>query len=250
MTKYLDKDLWNKHIEKPDWYLRLENEFKRVEKITQNLTDKESEDLKENIYSYIEEKLNSDSIALNKNGPDWDDERKPIDTIVIHHTSHNKPLTLSRLNTKHMLRLYMPFFQNPNDENKDIKGNAISSGHFMHRKQVFYGYHWLVRMDGSIERLLKDTYIGWHAGNWDTNTRSIAICLDGNFENSSPESSVIQAVADLINKNYSSITPEGILGHREVYEKTVCPGNEFIDGWKPKLLGLIKNNSPKPNISL
>lgn len=169
---------------------------------------------KKEIYSYIERDLENGSIQLNKNYHDWDDERKPIDTIVIHHTSNDKSLTLSRLNAKHMFRLYRPFFTNPNEDNKAIKGEAISSGHFTNGVQIFYGYHWLVRLDGTPERLLTDNYVGWHAGNWDINTKS--------------------------KDNYKNVPIENILGHNEVNKNTVCPGNGFIDGWKLTLMNLIK----------
>jgi len=242
MAKYLNKNLWDQHIFKEDWYLKLEDEFKNFEKIKENLSEKDEEDLKEELYSYIENKLGDGTIPLSEAGPDWDDERKPIDTIIIHHTSHDKPLTLSRLNTKHLLRLYMPFFQNPNDENKAIKGNAISSGHFVRGKQVFYGYHWFVRLDGSTERLLKDEYIGWHAGNWDINTRSIAICIDGNFENNAPNIEILRSIANLIKNNYKNINATNIMGHNEVNKNTICPGNKFLSEWRKTLLKLVNNN--------
>lgn len=240
MSKYFDEGIWDTCISKFDWYLKLASEFELLEKLKQNLSEQEIEVLKEDIYSYIEGKLENEIIPINVNGPNWDAERKTIDTIIIHHTSHDKPLTLTRLNTMHLLRLYMPFFKNPSEENKFIKGRAISSGHYMQKKQVFYGYHWLVRLDGSIERLLKDEYIGWHAGNWDINTRSIAICIDGNFEKGSPKVKVIQSIANLINENYPKVETEKILGHREITKKTVCPGKEFLSVWKPILINLIK----------
>lgn len=231
----------DQQIDKDDWYLRLAEEFKLLEQLKQKLSKEDLEKLREHVYSYVEDKIENNIIHLNTHGPDWDKERNKIDTIIIHHTAYEKPITLSRLNTMHLLRLYVPFFQNPNEENKQIKGQAISSGHFMNKKQVFYGYHWFVKRDGSIDKLLEDKYIGWHAGNWDVNTKSIAICLDSNLENSSPQFTVTQSLANLINMNYPQIEIANILGHREVNDKTVCPGNEFLTGWKKNLIKLINN---------
>jgi|GEM_PF-2098109 len=52
---------------------------------------------------------------------------------------------------------------------------------------VFCAYHWLVYMDGTMERLLQDNEVGWHAGKWDVNCKSVAICLDDDFENLAPQ---------------------------------------------------------------
>jgi hypothetical protein len=238
--RYINDELWKKEISQKDWYLRLDPEFKRLENIQKDLSKEDEEELKEELYSYIERDLENGSIQLNQNYHDWDDERKPIDTIVIHHTSNDRSLTLSRLNAKHMHRLYRPFFTNPNEDNKAIKGEAISSGHFTNGAQVFYGYHWLVRLDGSQEKLLADNYVGWHAGNWDINTRSVAICIDGNFETSSPDIKVLKSISQLIKDNYKKVPIENIFGHNEVNKNTVCPGNGFIDGWKSTLINLIK----------
>jgi len=242
MMKYINDELWKKQISQKDWYLRLDPEFKRLENIQKDLSKEDEEELKEEIYSSIERDLGNGSIQPNKKYHDWDDERKTIDTIVIHHTSNDKSLTLSRLNAKHMFRLYRPFFTNPNEDNKAIKGEAISSGHFTNGVQIFYGYHWLVRLDGTPERLLTDNYVGWHAGNWDINTRSVAICIDGNFETSSPDIKVLKSISQLIKDNYKNVPIENILGHNEVNKNTVCPGNGFIGGWKLTLINLIKKN--------
>ena len=110
---------------------------------------------------------------------DFDGDRKDIDTVIIHHT-HNKPgITKERLSVMELLRLYAPYFSNPTYEfDKVIKDKPIYSGHFRDNKQVFYPYHWIIRTDGRVERLLLDKEIGWHCGNWDINCRSVAIVFD------------------------------------------------------------------------
>lgn len=84
----------------------------------------------------------------------------------------------------------------------------------------------------------KDDYIGWHAGNWDVSTRSVAICIDGNFESNTPDSVVLKSIAGLINNKYKNVN--SILGHNEVNKNTICPGNKFLEEWKSTLIKLIR----------
>jgi N-acetyl-anhydromuramyl-L-alanine amidase AmpD len=101
---------------------------------------------------------------------------------------------------------------------------------------VFWGYHWLMRKDGSFENLLPDNQIGWHAGNWDINKRSIGICLDNDYENKDPKDETLQKLADFIKDNYPN---KVTIGHCEARRGTICPGKNFLDGWKKNLLSYI-----------
>jgi len=105
--------------------------------------------------------------------------------------------------------------------------------------------HWFVRHDGTAERLLNDNEIGWQAGNWNINCRSVAICFDGDYENTRPSDIELSAAANIIKDHYPQIARERILGHREVNQKTTCPSNLFLSdtthrGWKDDLLALLK----------
>src|ERR1035437_8609641 len=87
---------------------------------------------------------------------------------------------------------------------------------------------------------LYDSEIGWHAGIWDINRRSIAIALDNDYENSKPPDLVLRAVAALIVYRYGQIPIIRVLGHREVNQKTTCPSDLFLSGpagsgWKNDL---------------
>jgi N-acetyl-anhydromuramyl-L-alanine amidase AmpD len=168
----------------------------------------------------------------------WDSERQPIDTIVFHHTSLPTGVTLEELSALQRERLYVPFYQALQKE------GLVYSGHVQNGSEVFYAYHWLVRADGKTERLLHDTEIGWHAGNWETNRRSIGICFDGNYEDSQPSTAALKSAAAIIKNNYFSVPKERIIGHCEVKEGTVCPSGVFLSqgdtqGWKEKLLTLL-----------
>jgi N-acetyl-anhydromuramyl-L-alanine amidase AmpD len=144
------------------------------------------------------------------------------------------------MNAVQLLNVYVPYFMNPTvEEEKHLKHQPIWSNHIVEGKQVFYAYHWFVRMDGSVERLLTDDQIGWHAGNWDINCRSVAICLDNDYSNQDPSPVVLRAAAKIIKEHYSGVQADRVLGHREVNDKTTCPGGNFLGGWKQQLIGLI-----------
>lgn len=87
---------------------------------------------------------------------------------------------------------------------------------------------------------MSDSEIGWHAGNWDINCRSIAIALDNDYEKGRPSELVLRAVAALIVSRYGHVPIARVFGHREVNAKTSCPSELFLsepagNGWKDDL---------------
>ncbi len=241
MSKYFNEQEWLEATQHNDWYLRISDDYNRLMKQADESSKEISEEIKEGIYQFFENHLEKGDIALGKEGPNWDEERKPINTIVIHHTKNPPGITWQRLSAMQLIRLYATYYASPYyEKEKHIKGEAIFSNHFKNSHQVFYAYHWLVRMDGNTERLLNDNEIGWQAGNWEVNCRSVAICLDNDFENSSPSDSVILSVAKLIKEKYPQVKLENIVGHREVNLKSTCPGNEFLTDWKLKIINALK----------
>jgi hypothetical protein len=237
-------EYWEELIKKPTWYLELVPEFKKW----QSLHDKDEdlyEKTKEEVYDFFEKHLIKYDIALAENGEDFDKDRKEIDTAIIHHTSNPSGMTKNRLSAIELVRLYAPYYFKPYTKGEDsLRGQPIWSNHLRNGKLVFWPYHWLIREDGSSERLLLDNEIGWHAGNWDVNTRSVGICLDGDYENGRPSDLMLNSLAKLIKENYPKILKEKVLGHSEVNEKTVCPSKIFLStegkkGWKEDLLKLL-----------
>lgn len=243
MAQFIDEQFWQQALREPDWYLKLEDDFRRLEK----LADKariEGKDpmtvktIKREAYALIERNLKEGTIPLAESGEDFDQERRPIDTIVIHHTKNPSGMTLDRLNAMHLLRLYAAYYGV--DEN--LRGQPIYSNHFRDGRQVFYGYHWLVRQDGHCERLLEDEQIGWHSGCWHVNTRSIAIAIDDDLTDSQPDHKVLSAIATLIKANYAGVPPHLVIGHCEVLANSKVidnPGKLFLSYWKQKLLDLL-----------
>ena len=136
----------------------------------------------------------------------------------------------------HLMRLYAPRYALPQRVDAHKQGEPIYSHHFRaDGGQVFYAYHWLIRTDGSTERLLNDQEIGWQAGNWEENCRSVGICLDGDFSHSTPNAYMLEAVGTLLKTSYPQIYSGRIFGHCEVNPKTQCPGDRFLEGWKKTL---------------
>ena len=241
MPKYFNEQKWTEAIKHDDWYLRLSDDYKLLTKQDEESSKEIHDETKEEIYQFFENHFEKGDIALGKEGPNLDEERKKIDTIVIHHTKNPPGVTWQRLSVMQLIRLYATYYASPYyEKEKHIKGQAIFSNHFKNSHQVFYAYHWLVRMNGGTERLLNDNEIGWQAGNWEVNCRSIAICLDNDFENSSPSDLVLLSVTKLIKEKYPQVSLEKIIGHREVNPKTTCPGNEFLTDWKLKIINALK----------
>jgi hypothetical protein len=197
------------------------------------------------MYDFFEQHLVRGEIALGRTLWNLDADRKQIDTVVIHHTSNPPGLRPSRLSAIELLRLYGPYFANPTDENdKHLKGKPVFSGHQRNGKQVFWPYHWIVRRGGRTERLLNDSEIGWQAGNWDINCRSVAIVLDNDYEHCRPPHAELQGIAMLIDKYYRQVPLTRVVGHREVVSSTNCPSDLFLSrpngrGWKESVLDLI-----------
>ncbi|HEX4104474.1 MAG TPA: peptidoglycan recognition family protein, partial [Candidatus Paceibacterota bacterium] len=197
---------WERLLDKPDWYLTIVPEVEEIRKCFADKSKMEQDAVKKELYDFFELHLENGVIALGKNPPNTDVERKPIDTIVIHHTSNPPGMSKDRLSSIELIRLYAPYFYEPkSDADKNMKGRPIYSGHARDGKQVFWPYHWFIRKNGEAERLLKDNEIGWHAGNWDINCRSVAVCFDGDYENSRPSDVELEAATRLIRGQYPNV---------------------------------------------
>jgi len=235
---------WEEVIKRPDWYKFIYKKLLELQELKLKELDVYEQN-KEKIYDFFEKHLEIGDIFLGKTGKNWDKERKPIDTIVIHHTSNKPGLSKERLSAIELFRLYMLAYANPKDKNDiEVVDQPIYSGHFRNGKQIFFVYHWLIRKDGTVEQLLFDDEIGWQSGDGDINCRSVAIVLDNDLENSKPSGKEMEAVAKIIKTKYPKIDKSRIFGHREINLKTTCPSNLFLStptfrGWKEDLLSII-----------
>lgn len=233
-----DREYWESQLKSPDWYIKTKKDLNELifPIIHKN---PEIKAFRHKVYELVEELLEKDQIPLAKEGPNFDIDRKPIDTIIIHHTEEEPEIRLSKLSAIGFVRQYGLAYLKNDIVGHQLKGQPIWSGHFRNEKMVFFAYHWLVKPDGSSERLLKDDYVGWHSGVWEINAKSVAIALSGNYEEDTPPTSQVKGVAKVIKDNYSQVAKNRILGHREVKEGRTCPGVYFLKEWKKNLLDLI-----------
>ena len=123
----------------------------------------------------------------------WDLGRQEIEEIVVHSTGHEGPLTLPLLSRWGSERLY-------GNGRRNIWG---CSGHYFHingvRREVFWGYHYLIWENLQLTQLLPDSAVGRHAGNFEVNLSSIGIAIEGNFlDNGEPSEEVKTALKALI----------------------------------------------------
>jgi hypothetical protein len=238
MAEYIDEHFWYDALAEPGWYLTLAEDYKKLGRLAWKEKDPvKRKSIKREAYEMVEQAVEDDRIPLAQTGDDFDKDRKPVDTIVIHHTKNPPGMTLERLNAMQLLRLYGMYYADPTDpKEKHLKGQPVWSGHFYNDSQVFWCYHWLVRNDGNLERILDDRYIGWHAGNWDVNTRSIAICIDDDLTQKEPSETVVGSIAELISSKYPGVNPANVVGHCDVSHETECPGYLFHESWRAKLV--------------
>ena len=241
MAQFFDEAAWQRIIRQPDWYVQLYPQLEALRRQWEIAPEDEANAIKRAVRGFFANALEEGTVALANDGPDLDRERLPIDTIVIHHTSAKPGYRLSYMNATQMLNIYVPYFMNPtNESEKNLKAKPLWSNHVRDGRSVFYAYHWLMRMDGSFERLLDDNELGWHAANCDINRRSVALCLDNDYEKHDPSPEILDKLANFITQNYSDVPVDRIIGHGEVSNHpTDCPGSNFVKGWKDELLRAI-----------
>ena len=241
---YVDHERWSREIEHPDWYLRLRDEYLKLLARARISPRPTARAIADEVYGFFEDALERKTIALAETGPDWDAERQHIDTIVLHHTGLDPGTTISRIEAIHLTRIYASYYTDPALADRAIRGTGIHSGHRRAGRQVFYCYHWLIRPDGTRERLLQDHETGWHAGDWNANCRSVAICLDDNLTHQPPTRAAINAITNLLNTQYTAVSAPRVLGHREINPRTNCPGNRLAD-WRPQILDALTPSSTR-----
>ncbi len=232
--KHINPYLYFEIFKNPQWYLKLEHELSEFFYNYNGNKEEKSEQWFEKRKEFIEmvaELLKNNEIVLAKSGKNWDEERLPVDTIVIHHTSSPPDKTIDFINALGFIRLYSSVYGNGKS---DQYGKPIWSNHFYQEKQIFIAYHYLIKPDGSFENILQNSQIGWHCGDWEYNRRSIAICFFDDLKEKGPTENALQTAREII-KKYPNCH---ILGHREIKDSTFCPGNLFLGdtGWKNKLL--------------
>lgn len=224
----LDVDRYQPILQQPDWYIVLADE---IQEYFLSYTGSEKHPSEWHQYrrafaSMIAAQVESGTIALGDTGPDWDADRQSIDTIVIHHSSLEPEIPISYIDALGLLRLYVKQFLDPKNE---YVGQPIYSGHIRNGIQTFVGYHYIITRAGEVYHMLDDTAIGWHAGQWEVNCRSIGICLHDDLADRLPSKEALAAAETLI-ASYPGVT---VLPHNAINTQTTCPGSWYTT-WQNK----------------
>ena len=104
------------------------------------------------------------------------------------------------------------------------------------------GYQYVIHKNGDIWKGRPEHRNGAHAKGY--NTKSIGICMAGNFDSTLPTESQIIALKQLLItiRDKYSITIEKIVPHRNFANKT-CYGNKLSDDWARNLIDETKHSS-------
>lgn len=189
---------------------------------------------------------------------DWDAERRPFKRIIVHHsatTPDAKPEEIESYTTRIYRGRYQLDEKSAGGNDPYVKGLPIHSNHLVKGRERLITYHHLVYGDGRITTELQPLIkvknqwlidmVGWHAGNWQVNCESIAVCLVGTFQDSNPSDKALKALAGLI-AYYKQFNPKLLVEPHNQHSKTSCPGNTW-EYWSDKLgIGLAKDAVIKP----
>lgn len=135
--------------------------------------------------------------------------------VVIHHSASAQTTTAEQVSSWHKIR-------NWGDENNPMYAPKSTLG--------WYGqYHFFIEGNGKITQFREMSEIGWHAGNWDVNKDSIAICFAGNFNNdelTSAQKKSLQIIWSRIQTDYPELSLKDFRLHRD-FKSTECPGSNI-----------------------
>lgn len=168
-------------------------------------------------------------------GINWDAEAKPFDLIVVHHSATTSTVTAEQLSISTKERLYVPRYRSE-DRDPYVKGLPVHSGHVVNGKETFIPYHHLIYPGGKITTELAALHggkgawhilhVGWHAGNWNVNCRSVALCLIGDFTKEEPSTKQIASTVKLVTY-YRTYNPKAAVKPHSHFRPTECPGKAW-----------------------
>jgi len=99
--------------------------------------------------------------------------------------------------------------------------------HNYHKNSLNYagiGYHFYVRKDGQVYRGRPEDTIGAHA--YGSNSDSIGICAEGNFEKETMSDAQRNSIVELLKYLTGKYSISKIQGHKDVCQ-TSCPGKNY-----------------------
>lgn len=110
-----------------------------------------------------------------------------------------------------------------------IEAMTVTSIHDHHLRNGWagIGYHKVVLPDGTVADGRPEATVGAHARG--VNRRSVGVTVVGDFDERQPSADQLAAlvtlVADLAAKY--RLGPDAVVGHRDVFDDTTCPGRRF-----------------------
>lgn len=142
------------------------------------------------------------------------------DKLIVHHTGGTdaNPLADTSHHTFEIVDAY----------HKGLWGFRSTLGHYI-------GYHYFIEKDGKVTQGRADNEEGAHT--LGQNTKSIGICLAGNFDATLPTEAQIKALTKLL-KELSvkyNIPASNIFPHRKFANKT-CYGSKLANDWAANLV--------------
>lgn len=159
----------------------------------------------------------------------YDQQRKKITVAVLHHTVTPSTYTWKQLSEIGRTRTYQGY---PHSFHYDPQT----------KEETFIAYHYLVYPDGRTRKCLDDADIGWHAGDWEVNTKSIAISFVGDYTKLKPNDKQIKAVADILRPYDQAVGGKlQVLNHKEI-KATACPAS--VADYRGKIIQYI-NEKPQ-----
>lgn len=136
--------------------------------------------------------------------------KTPIDTIMIHctDTPPRREVTVSELDSWHRARNFEPY--------------VTPEG-----RKVYAGYHILVHLDGSYERIRPDAHRGQHCKQHNMNNRAISICYVGGRDSNGKlcdtrTEAQKRTLLTLVKTMRGKYPKAHICGHRD-YAPKACP---------------------------
>lgn len=102
------------------------------------------------------------------------------------------------------------------------------------------GYHYFIEPDGTIKRGREDDQQGAHVKEDNINTRSIGVCLAGNFDKEEPTKEQTESLRDLIFalRRMYGVKRDKIKFHRYWAEYKSCPGQRIKNNFLKKIIML------------
>ena len=134
-----------------------------------------------------------------------DGVRRPITTIVVHHTAGQSSNNIDRV-ASDISRLHQ----------KRFRTMRKSAGWHI-------AYHYLITPDGKVWETRSPNDVGHHAGNGTVNRCSLAICLVGDFSKHRPTRAQVQSLDSLVQSLRQERRITAVIPH-SYCKATLCCG--------------------------